>query len=248
MRNGKLTFGVVVFPGSNCDHDAYYVCKKILHQDAEFLWHKEADLKNADVVILPGGFSYGDYLRCGAIARFSPVMREVVRFAHNGGTVIGICNGFQILLEAGLLPGVLLRNRSLRFVCKYVRLRVENAGTRFTAQCREGEVLSIPIAHGDGNYFTDDDTLQRLEDNNQIVFRYCDATAEVTEDANPNGSLCNIAGVINEQGNVMGMMPHPERASDPILGHTDGQKIFQSLIECIIRGEHSLISAESGRR
>jgi phosphoribosylformylglycinamidine synthase I len=248
MKNGKLTFGIVVFPGSNCDHDAYYVCKKILHQNAEFLWHKEADLKDADVIILPGGFAFGDYLRCGAIARFSPVMREVVHFAQNGGTVLGICNGFQVLLEAGMLPGVLLRNRSLRFVCKYVRLRVENENTRFTGQCREGEILSIPVAHGDGNYFTDNDTLKRLEDNNQIVFRYCSADGAITDESNPNGSLLNIAGVINEEGNVLGMMPHPERASDPVLGHTDGQKIFRSIIESAVFGEQSLLSAESGRR
>ena len=193
----RVKFGIVVFPGSNCDHDAYHVCKKILGQEAVFLWHKEADLQDVDVVILPGGFSYGDYLRCGAIARFSPVMKEVVRFAGRGGTVIGICNGFQILLEAGLLPGVLLRNSSLRFICKYVQLRVETGETRFTNQCAPGDVLSIPIAHGDGNYFTDDDTLQRLEENKQIIFRYCDADANVTPQANPNGSMANIAGIIS---------------------------------------------------
>ncbi len=248
MRNGKLTFGVVVFPGSNCDHDAYYACKKVLGQDAEFLWHKEADLKGADVVILPGGFSYGDYLRCGAIARFSPVMREVTRFARNGGTVLGICNGFQILQEAGLLPGVLLRNRTLRFACKYVRLRVENATTRFTSRCNEGEILQIPIAHGDGNFFTDPETLKRLEDQGQIVFRYCDRAGAVTDEANPNGSLGNIAGIKNEPGNVIGMMPHPERACDPILGHTDGQVVFRSLIESMMSGEYSLTAVEGGRR
>lgn len=238
----RVKFGIVVFPGSNCDHDAYHVCKKVLGQEAVFLWHKEADLQDVDVVILPGGFSYGDYLRCGAIARFSPVMKEVVRFAERGGTVIGICNGFQILLEAGLLPGVLLRNSSLRFVCKYVRLRIETAETRFTNRCAPGEVLSIPIAHGDGNYFTDIDTLRRLEGNNQIVFRYCDVDANVTPQANPNGSMANIAGIINEEGNVLGMMPHPERASDPLLRHTDGQKIFRSILE------YSLETAERGRR
>ena len=248
MNGSRIKFGVVVFPGSNCDHDAYYACKKVLHQDAEFLWHKEADLKGSDVVILPGGFSYGDYLRCGAIARFSPVMREVLRFASQGGTILGICNGFQTLLEAGLLPGVLLRNASLRFVCKYVHVRVENHETRFTSQCSHGEVLAIPIAHGDGNYFTDEDTLMRLEDNDQIVFRYCEADGSVTESANPNGSRASIAGIINPEGNVLGMMPHPERASDPLLGHTDGQKIFASIIQSFVLGEHSLISAESGRR
>ena len=246
----KVKFGIVVFPGSNCDHDAYYVCKKILQQDAEFLWHKEADLKDVDVVILPGGFSYGDYLRCGAIARFSPVMDEVVRFAKQGGTVMGICNGFQVLLEAGLLEGVLLKNKSLQFVCKYVRVKVENSGTRFTSQCAQGEVLEIPIAHGDGNYFTDGQTLERLEEKGQIVFRYCDSDGAITETANPNGSLGNIAGIINEQGNVMGLMPHPERASDPLLGHIDGQKIFKSIIESFVSRYtgQSLISAGGGGR
>lgn len=257
MNNGKLTFGVVVFPGSNCDHDAYYVCKKILRHDAEFLWHKEADLKNVDVVILPGGFSYGDYLRCGAIARFSPVMTEVVRFAEAGGLVLGICNGFQILLEAGLLPGVLLKNSSLRFVCKYVHLRVENAHTPFTLACKEGEILEIPIAHGEGNYFTDSGTLRRLEQNRQIVLRYCDSEGATNDRANPNGSLANIAGIVNEQGNVLGMMPHPERASDPLLRHTDGQKIFASIIESFLSravsrengpAGHSLVSAQGGGR
>ena len=242
MNLEQVKFGVVVFPGSNCDHDAYYACKKVLGQDAVFLWHKEADLQGVDVVILPGGFSYGDYLRCGAIARFSPVMKEIVRFASQGGTVIGICNGFQILLEAGLLPGVLLRNSSLRFVCKFVHLRVENPETRFTNQCARGEVLSIPIAHGDGNYFTDPETLRRLEENGQIVFRYCDSRGDFTPDSNPNGSMANIAGIVNDRGNVLGMMPHPERASDPLLRHTDGQKIFRSILE------YSLETAESGRR
>lgn len=245
----KVKFGVVVFPGSNCDHDAYHVCKHVMGQDAEFLWHKESDLKESDVIILPGGFSYGDYLRCGAIARFSPVMKEVVRFAKNGGTVLGICNGFQILVEAGLLPGVLLRNSSLKFVCKYVYLRVENAHTRFTSVSTQGDVLKIPIAHGEGNYFTDARTLSSLQSNNQIIFRYCNRDGEVSDDANPNGSLSNIAGIVNEIGNVMGMMPHPERASDPVLGYTHGQKIFKSLIEHFVFGEQPfLASAESERR
>ncbi|HXX64777.1 MAG TPA: phosphoribosylformylglycinamidine synthase subunit PurQ [Bacteroidota bacterium] len=238
-----MKFGVVVFPGSNCDHDAYHVCKKIMGQEAVFLWHKDADLQGVDAVILPGGFSYGDYLRCGAIARFSPVMKEVVRFANSGGTVIGICNGFQILSEAGLLPGVLLRNASLRFVCKYVHLRVENAETRFTSQCHPGEVLAVPIAHGEGNYLVDDATLHRLEQDGRIVFRYCDKLGRVDAEANPNGSLANIAGIVNEHGNVLGMMPHPERASDPLLGHTDGQKIFRSLIESVLGGELSAAPA-----
>ena len=257
MSASQIKFGVVVFPGSNCDHDAYYVCKKILGHNAEFLWHKDADLKGADVVILPGGFSYGDYLRCGAIARFSPVMREVVRFAGAGGTVLGICNGFQILLEAGLLPGVLLRNASLRFVCKYVNVKVENNDSRFALACTPGEVLSIPVAHGEGNYFTDPGTLRRLEDNRQILFRYCGPDGGVSERANPNGSLGNIAGITNEAGNVLGMMPHPERASDPVLGHTDGQKIFRSIISYHVSRATgrldgpaglTLTTAESGRR
>lgn len=236
MGADRVKFGVVVFPGSNCDHDAYHAVKHVMGQDAVFLWHKEADLKGADAVILPGGFSYGDYLRCGAIARFSPVMREVVRFARDGGTVIGICNGFQILLEAGLLPGVLLRNDTLRFTCKTVRIRVGNASTRFTAAAEEGEVLAVPVAHGDGNYFTDPDTLDRLEGEGRVVFRYCDSLGTVVPEANPNGSLANIAGIVNETGNVLGMMPHPERASDPLLRNVDGQKVFRSIIEHILGG------------
>jgi phosphoribosylformylglycinamidine synthase I len=239
----KVKFGVVVFPGSNCDHDAYHVCKHVMQQEAEFLWHKESDLKDSDVIILPGGFSYGDYLRCGAIARFSPVMKEVVRFASQGGTVLGICNGFQILVEAGLLPGVLLRNASLRFVCKFVNLRVENSNTRFTNHTNPGEILSIPIAHGEGNYFTDSETLDTLESNNQIIFRYCNRAGEISDDSNPNGALSNIAGIINEQGNIMGMMPHPERASDPLLRYEDGQKIFKSIIDHILFGEQVTVAA-----
>ncbi len=231
----KLKFGVVVFPGSNCDHDAHYVVGTLLGHDARFIWHKEGSLGDVDVVILPGGFSYGDYLRCGAIARFSPVMKDVVRFANNGGIVMGICNGFQILTEAGLLPGVLLRNASLKFVCKYVHLRVENAETRFSSKCQQGEVLEIPIAHGDGNYFVDAGMLQKLEENRQIVLRYCGPGGQVTDAANPNGAISNIAGIVNETGNVLGMMPHPERASDPVLGHTDGRKIFDSLVESLVQ-------------
>jgi phosphoribosylformylglycinamidine synthase I len=230
----KLKFGIVVFPGSNCDHDAQYVAGTIMQQDARLLWHKDGSVGDVDVVVLPGGFSYGDYLRCGAIARFSPIMKDVVRFAQQGGVVMGICNGFQILTEAGLLPGVLLRNQSLKFVCRDVHLRVENADTRFTSRCKVADVLEIPIAHGDGNYYTDDDTLKRLEDNRQIVFRYCDPTGAVTSGSNPNGSLGNIAGIINESGTVLGMMPHPERAADPVLGHTDGRVIFDSLVESFI--------------
>jgi phosphoribosylformylglycinamidine synthase I len=230
----KLKMGIVVFPGSNCDHDAQYVAETIMEQDARLIWHKEGSIGDVDVVILPGGFSYGDYLRCGAIARFSPVMKDVVRFANNGGLVIGICNGFQVLTEAGLLPGVLLRNKSLLFICKYLYLRVENADTKFTNKCAPGEVLEIPIAHGEGNYFTDPETLKRIENNQQVVFRYCDRSGHLTDEANPNGSLNNIAGIINETGNVLGMMPHPERASDPILKHTDGRKIFESIIQSFV--------------
>jgi phosphoribosylformylglycinamidine synthase len=230
----KVKIGVVVFPGSNCDHDAFYVADTILGQETHLIWHKEGSIGDVDVVILPGGFSYGDYLRCGAIARFSPVMKDVVRFANTGGLVIGICNGFQVLTEAGLLPGVLLRNKSLLFICKYLHLRVENASTKFTNTCRPGEVLEIPIAHGEGNYFTDPDTLKRLEENQQVVFRYCDQSGQLTEDANPNGSLDHIAGIVNEAGNVLGMMPHPERASDPVLKHTDGRRIFESIIQSFV--------------
>jgi len=242
-----MKFGVVVFPGSNCDHDAWYACSRIMEQEAVFLWHKEADLKGVDAVILPGGFAYGDYLRCGAIARFSPVMKEVSRFAASGGPVLGICNGFQVLLEAGLLPGVLLRNSSLRFVCRYIRLRVENAATRFTHRFVRGEVLSLPVAHGEGNYFTDPATLARLEGEGRIVFRYCDASGAVTPEANPNGSLAGIAGIINETGNVLGMMPHPERAVDPVLRNTDGQKLFASLIGSFLSGEPVLVPAGPGQ-
>jgi phosphoribosylformylglycinamidine synthase len=230
----KVKFGIVVFPGSNCDHDAYNVARRVMNQDARFIWHKESSLGDADVIILPGGFSYGDYLRTGAIARFSPVMKEVVGFAKKGGTVIGICNGFQILLEAGLLPGVMLRNSSLQFICKFIYLTVENPDTRFSSECRRGEVLKIPIAHGDGNYFADAGTIASLHEHNQIVFRYCSSSGEVNDDANPNGSLLNIAGIMNKEGNVLGMMPHPERASEPILGSADGKKIFQSMIESLV--------------
>ena len=255
MTQAPVRFGIVVFPGSNCDHDAYYVCKKILGQEAVFLWHKTPDLRGVDVVILPGGFSYGDYLRCGAIARFSPVMQEVERFAARGGLVLGICNGFQVLVEAGLLPGVLLRNTSLRFACRYVNIRVENPFTPFTSQCTKGEVLAIPIAHGDGNYFADDETIRRLEQNGQVVFRYCTPEGEITAGSNPNGSLGNIAGIMNEQGTVLGMMPHPERASDVLLGHTDGRKVFASILEHVfsrtstsLRERTPSIVMEQGRR
>jgi phosphoribosylformylglycinamidine synthase I len=226
-------FGVVVFPGSNCDHDTYYVLKKILNLNVIFLWHKQAALDGCDVIILPGGFSYGDYLRTGAIARFSPIMNEVIRFANGGGYVFGICNGFQILLEAGLLPGVMLRNESLNFVCKDVYLKIENNETAFTKGISKKSPLKIPIAHGEGNYFADEITLKELEDNNQVVFRYCDKYGSVTGAANPNGSVNNIAGIINKEGNIFGMMPHPERSSDTVLGKTDGSLIFRALVNNI---------------
>lgn len=222
-------FGVVVFPGSNCDHDAYHVLKNINGFTVNFLWHKQTDLKNCDVIILPGGFSYGDYLRTGAIARFSPIMNSVIEFAERGGIVLGICNGFQILLEAGLLPGVMLKNKSLQFVCKDVYLSIENNNTVFTKLFENQKVIKVPIAHGEGNYFTDEKTFTRLEKNNQIVFRYSGVDGTINDEANPNGSLSNIAGIINEKGNVLGMMPHPERCSDPVLGNTDGNFLFQSI-------------------
>ncbi len=222
---------VIVFPGSNCDHDMYYALKKVVGSQVDFVWHRENRLDGYDAIFLPGGFSYGDYLRAGAIARFSPVMQEVVRQAKKGRYVLGICNGFQVLTEIGLLPGALLRNRNLRFVCKHVYIRTENHHTSFTRQLQPGQVLKIPIAHGEGNYFIDPEGLKRLQDNDQIVFRYCDAAGNVNATANPNGSLDNIAGIINRQGNVLGMMPHPERAMESILRSTDGKYIFESLFE-----------------
>lgn len=226
----KPKFGVVVFPGSNCDYDAYYSLKKVLSYNAEFLWHKEKDLKGSDVIVLPGGFSYGDYLRTGAIAQFSPIMDSVFSFAENGGIVIGICNGFQILLEIGLLPGVMLQNVSLKFVCKDQYLKVENNNTIFTNKIGKS-VIKIPIKHGEGNYFVDEKTLQEIETNQQVLFRYSSREGLVDEKFNPNGSLNNIAGICNKNKNVMGMMPHPENACDPILGKTDGALIFKSVVE-----------------
>ncbi len=224
----KPKFGVVVFPGSNCDHDAYYSLKKVLGYQAEFLWHKEKDLKGSDVIILPGGFSYGDYLRTGAIARFSPIMDSVYKFAENGGVVIGICNGFQILLEIGLLPGVMIKNESLKFVCKDVHLSIENRDNLFTKSIKQN-ILKIPIAHGDGNYFTDETTLKELEKNDQILFRYVSSNGKVDSESNPNGSIMNIAGIMNKRKNVMGLMPHPERCCNPLLGNIDGSLIFRSV-------------------
>ena len=228
-----MTFGVVVFPGSNCDHDAYHAVKHVLGRDARFIWHKDTHLGDVDAVILPGGFSYGDYLRSGAIARFSPVMASVIEFANRGGAVLGVCNGFQVLCESGLLPGALLRNQSLRFVCKPVWIRTERTDTLFTGLCDPGQVLEIPVAHGEGNYYADDDTLNRLEANNQVVFRYCDEAGATTDAANPNGSLRNIAGIINEGGNVLGMMPHPERHVESDLGSADGLFILRSIAESV---------------
>lgn len=224
-----MKFGVVVFPGSNCDHDTYHVISKVIGQPVDFIWHKESDISRFDAIILPGGFSYGDYLRTGAIARFSPVMNSVVRFANKGGLVMGICNGFQILCEAGLLPGALLRNRDLKFVCEHVNIRVEQTDTPFTQVCTEGQVLSLPVAHGDGNYFCDQETLAELEGEGRVVFRYCDAAGNITDEANPNGSLHNIAGICNRERNVLGLMPHPERASEDLLNSHDGRIVFRSL-------------------
>lgn len=225
-----MKIGVVVFPGSNCDHDCQYIFKDVLGQYVEMIWHKETLLAGLDAVVLPGGFSYGDYLRTGAIARFSPVMGAVKAFANKGGLVIGICNGFQILLEAGLLPGVMLRNTSLNFICKDVYVKVENAATRFTNRCESGQVLKIPIAHADGNYYTDPVTLGGIKANAQVIFRYSTADGKVTPDANPNGSLDHIAGIMNADGNVLGMMPHPERSAESILGNEDGRLIFESML------------------
>ena len=232
-----MNIGVVVFPGSNCDHDCEHVFKNLLGQSVRMVWHRDTALAGLDAVILPGGFSYGDYLRTGAIARFSPVMGAVKEFARAGGLVLGICNGFQILLEAGLLPGAMLRNRSLNFICKDVHVRVENAATPFTGRCEPGQVLKLPIAHADGNYYTDPVTLAGLQANAQVVFRYCAADGRVTPEANPNGSLDNIAGIRNAAGNVLGLMPHPERASEDLLGNEDGKLIFLSMLEAMKKVE-----------
>lgn len=228
-----MRFGVIVFPGSNCDHDCYHVAKHVMGQDTEYIWHKEteAGLSRYDCIIVPGGFSYGDYLRPGAIARFSPVMRSIIEYANSGGYVIGICNGFQTLTEAGLLPGALMRNRDLMFICKDVYLKVENSFTPFTSEYTVGEVIRIPIAHHDGNYFADDETLKNLEENKQILFRYASHTGDVSDEFNPNGSAMNIAGICNEAGNVAGMMPHPERCSEKALGNIDGKSVFNSIIK-----------------
>jgi len=226
-----VKFGVVVFPGSNCDRDTYYALKDVLRQPTVFLWHKDHDLKKADCVVLPGGFSYGDYLRAGAIARFSPLMQEVVEFAERGGLVLGICNGFQVLTELGLLPGAMLRNKNLKFLCQFVNLRLENTATAFTRNGTAGQVLRIPIAHFDGNYYAPPETLKDIESHNQVMLRYATPEGALTAEANVNGSLNSIAGLIKKRGNVMGMMPHPERASEDIFGSRDGRVILESLLK-----------------
>jgi phosphoribosylformylglycinamidine synthase len=231
-----MKFAVVVFPGSNCDHDAQYAAKHVLGQEAEFVWHKEESLGGADVVILPGGFAHGDYLRTGAIARFSPVMKAVSAFAAAGGPVLGICNGFQVLLESGLLPGAMLRNRSVRFQCEHVHVRVEQTDTPFTEACTPGQVLRIPIAHGEGNYYAEPDVIEQLESNRQVIFRYSTAAGQLDDAANPNGSVNAIAGLCNERRNVVGLMPHPERACELAVGSADGLVLFQSVIKSLTHG------------
>ena len=228
-----MRFGVVVFPGSNCDEDAYHAATAVFGQDAEYLWHKDTDLKGADVLILPGGFAHGDYLRTGAMARFSPIMDAVRAFAAGGGPVLGICNGFQILLEAGLLPGAMLRNRTLKYRCEHVHLRVEQVDTPFTCAAAPGQVLRIPIGHGEGNYYAPPDLLKTLEDNRQVVLRYTDPQGQVSDEWNPNGSVNAIAAVCNERRNVVGMMPHPERACEPLLGGVDGRLVFESVVSAM---------------
>jgi len=230
MKGFETRFGVLVFPGTWSDHDCYYVLDSILKQKVECLWHKETDLSGLDCIILPGGFSYGDYLRCGAIARFSPVMTAVEECAAAGKLIYGICNGFQILCESGLLPGVLMRSYHLQYRCQWVHLRVENNDLPFTCRMKKGQVIRIQISHYEGNYYADESTLRELESNNQVVFRYCSPSGEITAAANPNGSVNNIAGIVNKAGNVLGMMPHPERAGEEIVGGTDGNLIFQSII------------------
>lgn len=223
-------FGIVVFPGSNCDHDCYYAIKHVLDQDCEFLWHHETDVDRFDCIVLPGGFSYGDYLRTGSIASLSPIMKSVEKFSQAGNPVIGICNGFQVLVESGLLPGALIKNSSLKFVCKWIKARVENNRNLFTDNMKVGDVLEIPVAHGEGNYFCTPEELKALNENSQIVFRYCSEKGDITPESNPNGSIENIAGITNKAGNVLGMMPHPERCAEEILNGTQGKLIFESII------------------
>ena len=230
-----MRFGVVVFPGTWSDVDCYHVLDEVLGQEVNYVWHKDTELSSYDCVVLPGGFSYGDYLRCGAIARFSPVMEAVVDFAARGGLVMGICNGFQVLCEAGLLPGALLRNDSLEFRCEWVNLRVDNSGSVFTGNCESGQRLRVPISHGEGRYYADEATLSTLDEEDRVLFRYCAEDGAVSPEANPNGSLNGIAGIMNREGNVLGMMPHPERCCEPVLGGTDGLYIFESIVGAAVR-------------
>jgi len=226
-----VKFGVIQFPGSTCDYDCFYALRDVLKVQVDFIWHRETNLESYNGIILPGGFSYGDYLRVGAIARFSPIMKAVKKYSDDGGLVLGICNGFQILVEADLLPGVLIKNNCLHFLCRYLYLKVENNSTPYTHLCEKEQVLKIPIAHGEGNYYVDKNTLRELIKNNQIVLRYCDAKGEITTEANPNGSIYNIAAVCNKRGNVLGMMPHPERCVEDCLGSADGKYIFNSILD-----------------
>ena len=228
-----MKFGVLVFPGSNCDHDTYNVIAELAHQPVTFLWHDSENLENCDAIVVPGGFAYGDYLRTGAIARFSPVMQSVKKFAADGGLVLGICNGFQILCESGLLPGALMRNRGLKYICKQVHLRTETTNTPFTNKMTKGHVVKIPIGHMEGNYFCDEATLNSLENEDRVVFRYSTPDGEITQAANPNGSIGNIAGILNEGRNVLGMMPHPDRSSESLLGSSDGLAIFESMVSVL---------------
>lgn len=231
-----MKFGVVVYPGSNCDADCYHLVKDVLEQPVQYIWHQDTSLENCDCIILPGGFSYGDYLRAGAIARFSPISESVAEFAAKGGLVLGICNGFQVLLESGLLPGAMKRNEGLKFKCQQTLLRVENTSIPYTNLLEKGQIIQVPIAHGEGNYYCDEATYQQLEANGQIVFRYCDQQGQLTPETNPNGSLQSIAGICNKQGNVLGMMPHPERCGEQVLGGTDGLLIFKSILKWWERG------------
>ena len=231
-----MKIGIVILPGSNCDHDADHVARSVIGADSVMLWHKDTDLQGVDCVVIPGGFSYGDYLRAGALAKFAPIMESVRRHATAGGLVLGICNGFQILTEAGLLPGTLMRNAHLRFLCRDIHVRTEEVDTPFTGAMETGEIIRLPIAHGEGNYYADDATLDELERNRQVVFRYCDAEGRLTEEANPNGSARNIAGICNRERNVLGMMPHPERCAETILGNADGLQIFRSLTQAMVAG------------
>ena len=236
-----MKFSIIVFPGSNCDHDAYHAVKHVLGQEAEFVWHKETSLNGADVVVLPGGFSHGDYLRTGAIARFSPVMTAVGDFARSGGPVLGICNGFQILCEAGLLPGAMLRNRDLKFHCEHIHIRVEQTDTPFTSRASRGQVLRVPIAHGEGNYYAEPGVVTELEASGRVIFRYCDTHGQITDAANPNGALNSIAGICNAQRNVVGLMPHPERACEAALGSADGLVMFESVMHAL-SGQGAVLS------